>query len=120
MLQPAKVSTPGTAALGLAVQVRVPVPGLVPMVRVTNEVSVATVLPPASSTATRGWVAKAVPPVPWAGGAVKRTFGAVPAATVNAAPGAVVRPVTVALRVKAPAVPWVILQPAKVATPAVA
>ena len=65
MLQPAKVTTPATAAFALAVQVRaapaVPLPLVI--ARVTELVSVATVLPPRSCTVTTGWVPKATPPV---------------------------------------------------------
>lgn len=58
ILQPAKLSTPATAAFGFVVQVRVAPAGVV-IVRVIDAVLVVTVLPPASWTVTAGWVAKA-------------------------------------------------------------
>ena len=99
ILQPAKVATPATAALGLVVQVRVPVPGLVPMARVIDEVLVVTVLPPASSTATRGWVGKAVPPRPPVGSVVKPTWVAGPVVMLKGLVVAVARVPSVAVRV---------------------
>ena len=99
MLQPAKVATPATAVTGLVVQVRVPVPGLVPMARVTAEVSVVTVLPPASSTVTCGWVAKAVPPVLLPGAAVKATWVAGPVVMLKGLVVSVARVPSVAVRV---------------------
>jgi hypothetical protein len=60
MLQPVKVSTPATAFLGFAVQVRVAPAGVV-MVRVTEAVLVVTVLALASWMVTTGWVPKIFP-----------------------------------------------------------
>src|SRR5947207_2292168 len=63
---------------------RVPLAGLVPIVRVTLEESVVTVLPPASWTVTFGWVVKAVPPVAPAGCWLTASLVAVPTVTLNA------------------------------------
>ena len=98
MLQPAKVATPATAFLGFAVQARVAPAGVV-MLRVTDAVLVVTVLPPASWTATTGWVAKAMPPVEPEGLVVKASLVAVPAVMVKLALTALVRPVAVAVSV---------------------
>ena len=81
MLQPAKVATPELAASGLVVQLRVAPPGVV-SASVTDEVSVLTTLPSASSTDTAGWVANAV----WLmavelGSVVNASFAAAPALT---------------------------------------
>ena len=66
ILQAAKVATPDTAALGLAVHVstplELPVPGVI--ARVTLAVLVVTVLPSASWIATLGCVGQFTPPVP--------------------------------------------------------
>src|ERR1017187_7167199 len=82
MLQPAKVSTPATAAFGFVVQARVAPAGVV-MVRVTDAPLVVTVLPPASWTATTGWLAKATPPVELDGLVVKANVLAAPAVMVT-------------------------------------
>ena len=58
--------------------VRVPLPGLVVMAKVTDDVSVVTVWPFASCTVTTGWVVQAVPPVHPAGVVVNASFVAGP------------------------------------------
>jgi len=78
MLTPLKVATPDVALSGLAVTVRVPLLGFVPMARVMELVAVVTVLPPASCTVTPGWVDSADPPVPLPGCVVKASLDAVP------------------------------------------
>jgi hypothetical protein len=60
---PVKVMTPATAALGFGVQTSVAPAGVV-NAKVTKLVSVMTVLPPASWTATTGCVDRAVPLIP--------------------------------------------------------
>ena len=60
---PVKFATPATAC-SVIVPPKVPPPGFVPMATVTVDVSVVTVLPPASCTVTTGCVIQAVPPVP--------------------------------------------------------
>jgi len=81
ILQPEKVATPEVV---VALQPdRVPLAGLVPMARVTVELSVVTVLPPASWTTTTGWVVKARPPVAPAGWVEKTSWDAVPTVTVK-------------------------------------
>ena len=91
MAQPAKVTEPPVAALGLAVQANVP-PGLVPMARVIELVAVVTTLPPTSSTATVGWVAHAAVLAPPPGWVVKTSLVAVPAVMLNGVLVAVVEP----------------------------
>ena len=98
ILQPAKVATPEAAALGLAVQVRVAPAGVV-MVRVTEAALVVTVLPPASWTATTGWVANAMPPVEPEGLVVKASLVAGPTVMVKLALTALVSPLEVAVSV---------------------
>src|SRR5258708_4961475 len=58
MLQPAKVATPATAALGFAVQVSVapPVPVLAVIVRVTGLLSPVAAVPPTVGAGTTGGV----------------------------------------------------------------
>src|SRR5207244_10752503 len=58
-----KLATPATAAF-VKVPLRFPPPALLAIATVTVEVSVVTVLPPASCTVTTGCVVQAVPPVP--------------------------------------------------------
>ena len=82
ILQPAKVATPALAASGLVVQARVP-PGLVPMARVIELVALVTVLPPASSTVTAGWVPQAAPLAPPPGWVVKTSWVAAPKVMVR-------------------------------------
>ena len=53
------------------------------MARVTVDESPVTVLPPASSTVTLGWVPKAVPPVEFDGLGVKASWAAEPTVTVK-------------------------------------
>jgi hypothetical protein len=113
-VQPAKVATPAIAGTGLAAQASVPVP--VAIASVTALVLVVTTSPLESATLTTGWVVNADPPVELDGSVVKTSSDAVPA-TVKLVDVDVVSPDDVADRVKAPWVPRVILQPAKVATP---
>ena len=79
-------ATPLVAAVGVQVSVPgPPVAGVAAvMARATVEVSVVTVLPPASLIATTGWVPKAVPPVAPAGEVVTARWVPVPTATLNA------------------------------------
>ena len=63
---------------------RVPALGLVPMASVIELVSVVTVLPPASSMVTVGWVLSADPPVPLPGWVVKTSWAAGPTVTSKA------------------------------------
>jgi hypothetical protein len=120
MEQLAKVATPAVAAVGS--QVRVPGPpvaGVAEVIEsVTVEVSVVTVLPPASSTATAGWVPKAVPPVAAAGDVVKARWVAWPTVTLNELEVAGVSDPSVAVSVCIPAL--LTEQPVKAATPAAA
>ena len=78
ILQPAKVATPETAALGFAVQVRVAPPGVV-MLTVIEALLVVTVLPLASWMATLGCVPKLAPWTALDGEAVKASLEADPA-----------------------------------------
>src|SRR5664280_378326 len=98
MRQPANVSTPATAAFGLAVQVRIAPPGVV-IARVIEVVAVVTVLPPASWTVTVGWLVQAVPPVPPPGCAVKASLFAAPTVMLNVPLVAPVRGLLVAASV---------------------
>jgi len=82
-LQPTKLAMPATAATGLAVQLNVPPAGVV-NTSVTELVSVVTVLPARSCTATRGCVARATPPVEALGCCVNASCAAGPAVTENA------------------------------------
>ena len=82
ILQLLKLMTPLLSAWVQAE--RVPLEGLVPIVRVTVEESLVTVLPPASWTVSLGWVVKALPPVAPAGCCVKASFAAAPTVTLNA------------------------------------
>src|SRR5580765_5607049 len=82
-MQPAKVTIPERAAFGLFVQARVAPPGVV-SARVTELVSVVTVLPTASWIVTAGCWAKAT----WLallglGGVVKLSLTAGPAVMAN-------------------------------------
>ena len=107
---------PPAAVTGSVVQVSTPPPGFAPMARVIEAGLVVTTSPEESSTETTGCVVNAVPWVGPTGCVVNTSLVAVPA-TVKLELVAVVRPVAVAFRVKAPCVPNVILQPPKVATP---
>ena len=91
MAQPAKVTEPPVAALGLAVQANVP-PGLVPMARVMLFVPVVSGLPPTSSRATVGWVAHDPPLDPPPGWVVKPSLVAVPTVMLNGVLVAAVNP----------------------------
>ena len=95
--QPAKVATPEEAGVGLAVQLRM-APAAVVILRVTELVP-AVVLPPASWTATTGWVAKAIPPVELDGLVVNASFVADPTLMLKLALTALVSPVAVAVSV---------------------
>ena len=98
ILQPAKLATPETADFGLAVQVNVAPAGVV-MVRLTEAVLLVTVLPPASWTATTGWVTKTLPPVAPDGLVAKASLVPAPTLIVKLALTALVRPLEVAVRV---------------------
>ena len=87
--QPLNVATPDTAERGLVVQDSVAPPAVV-NARVTALVAVVTVLPPASWTATAGWVANAMPPVPDEGDVVNASFVAGPMLTMPLGPLAAV------------------------------
>ena len=69
MEQPLKATTPSVSVCEQPETA--PAPPLA--VNVTVELSVVTVLPPASSTVTAGWVVKAVPPVAVGEGSVVNT-----------------------------------------------
>ena len=79
MRQPLKAATP---AVVVAVQ-PARAPGPVVSVMTMAWVSVVTVLPPASSIVTVGWVPKALPPVAAAGSVVKASWLASPVPTSN-------------------------------------
>ena len=96
--QPAKVTEPPAAALGLAVQAKVP-PGFVPMARVIELVAVGTTLPPMSSTATVGWVPHAPCWLRHRAGSCRRAWCAVPIVMLNGVLVALVSPLAVAVRV---------------------
>ena len=98
MAHPAKEATPATADLGFAVQVRTAPAGVV-MLRVTEAVLEVTVLPPASWTATTGWVAKAMPAMVSEGSVVKSSALAEPTVIVKLALTAEVSVPEVAVRV---------------------
>src|SRR5579871_3925740 len=84
MAQPAKSAAPLVAGAGLEAQLSVPapVPGVIE--RAMEAVSVLIWLPPASSMATIGWVAQAVPPVPPPGAVVKASWAGGPSVTEKA------------------------------------
>jgi hypothetical protein len=98
MLHPAKVATPETALVGLAVQVSVAPPGDV-MVRVIETPLEVTGLPPASWTVTTGWVAKAVPLEEPDGFVLKASLLAPPTVIVKLALTPLVSPPVVAVSV---------------------
>ena len=98
ILQPAKEAVPPLAASGLVVQASVP-PGLVPRARVMELVAVGTMLPPASSTLTAGWVPQAAPLAPPPGWALKTSWVAVPMVMVKVLLVTVVKPVAAAVSV---------------------
>jgi hypothetical protein len=116
-LQPAYVTTPATAALGFAVQVRVAPAGVV-MLRVTEAVLPVTALPPASCTATTGWVKNAMPALENEGLVVKTSLLAAPTVMMRSALTSLASVPEVAVSEYVPALS--ILQPAKVAAPATA
>ena len=81
---------------------RVPDAGLVPIDKVTEEASPVTVLPPASSTVTWGWLVadvQATPPVPPPGCWVKTSLAAGPTVMLKAEDVGEVRLPSVAFRV---------------------
>ena len=98
-MQPAKVATPETAALGLAVHDSTPPPGFVPIANVMLATDDVTVFPPASCTLTTGCVAHAVPPVPPPGCVVNASCAAAPTVMLNVLDVAVVSPADVAVSV---------------------
>ena len=97
-MQPAKLATPATAAMGFVVQAKVAPAGVV-MVRLTEAVLLVIVLPPASWIATTGWVTKTLPPVAPDGLVAKASLVAVPTLIVKLALTALVRPLAVAVKV---------------------
>jgi hypothetical protein len=117
MLQPTKVATPATAFVGFAEQARVAPAGVV-MVKVTGAPLVVTVLPPASWTATTGWLTKATPPVEPEGLVMKANVLAAPAVMVTLSLMAEVTNPSVAVIVYVPTLS--IRHPVKVTTPATA
>ncbi len=119
ILQFEKVATPAVGVTAPVQPLRVPVPEL--MVKVIVLVAVVTTSPLASSIDTWGAVVNTEPPVLLVGWTVKTSLLA-PPATVNDLLLTVgsVRVESVAFSVNEPAVPSVILQPAKVAVPAAA
>src|SRR6476660_5990769 len=117
MLQPANVATPATAVFGLAVHASAAPAGVV-IANVTALTSEAIVLPPASLTATTGWVANAIPPVEAPGCVVNATFAATPTVMTTGPLTAEVSTPSVAVSVYVPV--RSMLQPANVATPATA
>ena len=70
--RPAKLATPATALM-VAVPLIVPPLGFALIARVIEAVLPVTVFPKASRTATAGWAAQTVPPVPPPGCVVKTT-----------------------------------------------
>ena len=95
---PAKVTTPETAALGFAAQVRVAPPPEV-MLRVIEAVLVLTVLPPASWTVATGCVAKAVLTLEPEGDVVKASLLAAPVVMVKLVLTPLVSPLEAAVSV---------------------
>ena len=98
ILQPAKVATPATAALGLVVQVRV-APRRGREAQGDRAVLPVTLLPPASCTVTTGWVKKATPALENEGSVVKASRLAGPVVMVKSALTSVSRAPDVAVRV---------------------
>jgi hypothetical protein len=99
ILQPAKMATPADALLGFWVQVRTaPLAGGV-ITSVTEAAVVVTVLPPASRTVTRGWMANAMSTVESDGEAVNASWVAGPTVMVKLALEALVSPVEIAVKV---------------------
>ena len=98
MLQPVKDAAPEMVFAGFDVQVRT-APAAVVMLKVTATTAVVTVFPPASWTATTGWVAKAAPPVELDGLVVKPSLVAEPAVMVKLVLTALVSPLAVAVSV---------------------
>src|SRR3954447_8312421 len=113
MLQPAKVATPPTAVTGLAVQTRLAAVGVL-IANVTELVSVVTLLPAASWTATAGCTAKAAVLAAPTGWVAKPSLAAGPGVMTNELLTAAVNVPSVAVRVYVAAKSM--LQPAKVAT----
>ena len=74
-------------------------PGWVAMARVMELFAVVTVLPPASSTVTLGWVPQAVPSTPPPGWVVKTSWEAPPMVMGTLLLVTVVKPVAAAVRV---------------------
>ena len=98
MLRPGNVATPATA-LTVTVPVSVPLPGLVPIARVTAFVAVVTTFPCESSMVTwTGGVIDAVA-VTLVGCTVKASFDGGPAVILKALLAAWVRPVALPVNV---------------------
>ncbi len=116
ILHPAKVATPPVAVSGFELQASVPDPELT--ARLMELVAPVTTSPEESSTQTTGWVGKAEPLLD-AVGETPKTSCVAPPATVNdvLVPGVSACEVSVAVRLKTPCVPSVMVQPVNVATP---
>ena len=113
MEQPLKETTP---AVLVAVQPESVPPGPEAIVNAMPCVSVVTVLPPASSIVSVGWVTKAPPPMALAGSVVKAMWLAGPVATVKGVLVALDRCPSVAVSLyPVPAV--LMVQPTNVKTP---
>ena len=122
MAQPLKEATPLVADTGAQVSAAPEVPVPLVMARETVVVAEVTTLPAASSTATTGWVPKALPPVVPVGWVVKTSLEAAPAVTAKvelwmAKVPAVVPSVASVARVYDEVDAWSTVQSVKVATP---
>jgi hypothetical protein len=94
-------------------------PGPDPIAIVMGSVSVVTVLPPASSIVTTGWMPKGLPATASPGCVVKTSWAGAPTVTANVPLGALnVSPVSLAVSTS-PVFATSIVQPLKAATPAV-
>src|SRR4051794_28562291 len=97
MEQPVKKARPRTTGSGSEAQASAPVPEPAVTARLASNEPSGTVLPPASWTATTGWTAQSLPPVPPAGEVVKASRAGSPTVTSNPVLTAVaVVPATVA------------------------
>ena len=99
MVQSEKMATPEAAVIGFAAQVRMAPPAGGVMLKVIEAVLEVTVLPPASCTATTGWVGKVTPLLESEGLVVKASLSATPVEMVKAVLTALVRLPEVAVSV---------------------
>jgi hypothetical protein len=99
ILQPVNMATPEMAVLGSAVQVRLAAAAGGVMLRVTTALLAVTVLPPASWTATTGWVARTRLAAAPEGCVVKASLAAGPTVMVKLVLAAVVSDPEAAVRV---------------------